>query len=104
MAEIIRNSLRLAAAAAAALLLLPAAAGAQSVSYRDSFRIGSGSGVLCTAQVMVTDPGLSDMFDRGYAIICRDAAVPVGQVYALRTAAGDPVQRLATNRAQRVDC
>ena len=104
MAEIIRNSLKLAAAVAAALLLLPAAAGAQSVSYRDSFRIGSGSGVLCTAQVMVTDPGLSDMFDRGYAIICRDAAVPVGQVYALRTAAGDPVQRLAANRAQRVDC
>ena len=53
---------------------------------------------------MVTDRALADMFDRGYAIICRDAAVPVGQVYALRTRGGDPVARLAALRADRVVC
>ena len=98
--------LRLGAAAAAAvsLLLQAAPAEAQPITYRDSFRIGSGSGVLCTAQTMVSDRALTDMFDRGYAIICRDAAVPVGQVYALRDRGGDPAQRLAALRADRVAC
>src|SRR5688572_29089125 len=98
--------LRLGAAAAAAvgLLLQATPAAAQPIAYRDSFRIGSGSGVLCTAQTMVSDRALADMFDRGYAIICRDAAVPVGQVYALRDRGGDPAQRLAALRADRVAC
>ncbi|WP_114952837.1 CHAT domain-containing tetratricopeptide repeat protein [Sphingosinicella terrae] len=77
---------------------------AQPVSYRDSFRIGSGSGVLCTAQAMVTDVSLVDMFDRGYALVCRDAALPVGQIYALRDRSGDPAERLASLRAGRVTC
>src|ERR671919_4722 len=93
-----------AAAAAASLFLQPASATAQPVSYRDSFRVGSGSGLLCTAQAMVADRALTDMFDRGYSIICRDAAVPVGQVYALRTRGGDPLQRLAGLRADRAVC
>lgn len=92
------------AALAAAGLLWPAAAPSQPVSYRDSFRVGSGTGLLCSAQAMVADRALSDMFDRGYSVICRDAAVPVGQVYALRTRGGDPVARLAALRADRVTC
>ena len=35
------------------------------------------------------------MFDRGYQIVCRDAAVPVGQLYVLRARGGDPAARLA---------
>ena len=70
---------RLGLIAAAASLFWAAAAPAQPVSYRDSFRVGSGSGLLCTAQAMVADPALTDMFDRGYSVICRDAAVPVGR-------------------------
>ena len=86
-------------------LLWSAAAPAQPVSYRDSFRIGSGSGLLCTAQTLVADPALADMFDRGYAIVCRDAAVPVGHVYALRArGGGDPAARLAALRADRAVC
>ena len=91
-------------AAIATLFLGAGSAAAQPVSYRDSFRIGSGSGVLCTAQAMVSDRALTDMFDRGYAIVCRDAALPVGQVYALRSRGGDPVARLAGLRADRVTC
>ena len=95
----------------AALALLVAAAAvqaapapAQSLSLQDSFRIGSGASTLCTAQSVVADRALTDMFDRGYSIICRDAALPVGQIYALRTRRGDPVARLAAARADRVSC
>jgi CHAT domain-containing protein len=44
------------------------------------------------------------MFDRGYTIVCRDAATSVGQVYALRVRGGDPVARLAALRASRATC
>nr|MDQ4088001.1 tetratricopeptide repeat protein [Pseudomonadota bacterium] len=88
----------------AALLAPLAAAEAQPVSARDSFRVGSGGGVLCTAQSMISDRALTDMFDRGYSIVCRDAAMAVGQVYALRTRGGDPVARLAAIRAGRAAC
>ena len=92
-----------------ALAVVAALAGAvpalaQPVSVRDSFRIGSGGGVLCTAQPQVADPALRDMFDQAYSILCRDAALPVGHIYALRTRGGDPVARLAELRAGRAVC
>ena len=65
--------------AAAAATPAPAA----SLKLADSFRIGNG-GVLCTAQSRVADPALATMFDRGYRIVCRDAASPVGRLLALR--------------------
>lgn len=91
-------------ALAAALALVPAAGSAQSLSAQDSFRIGSGSSVLCTAESSATDRAFIDMFDRGYSIVCRDAATSVGQIYALRVRGGDPVARLAELRAGRVTC
>ena len=49
------------------------------------------------------DPAFADMFDRGYAIVCRDAAVPVGQALrAARCGGGDPAARLAALRADEV--
>ena len=104
MANALRG-LGVAALAAASSLLIPAApAAAQSISARDSFRIGSGGGLICTAQVQAADRAFADMFDRGYAILCRDASIPVGQVYALRTRGGDPLARLAALRADRATC
>lgn len=66
-----------------------------SLSLAESFRIGT-AGVLCTAQSQAADPALKGLFDRGYRIICRDAAASVGGLYALRGArlalpAGCPV-------------
>ena len=75
-------SLMLLASATAA----PPAMAADSLSLTDSFRIGT-AGVLCTAQSQAADPALKGLFDRGYRIICRDAAAPVGALYALRSAA-----------------
>jgi CHAT domain-containing protein len=81
-----------------AALLAVGGASAQTISLEDSFRIGSGPGIVCTAQIAPTDRVLSDMFDRGYSIVCRDAAAPVGRVYALRTRGDDPAARLASVR------
>jgi CHAT domain-containing protein len=77
----------------AAILAGPlTAAPSEPLSIRESFRIGS-SGVSCTAQLRPMDAKLKDMFDRGYAIVCRDAAAPVGSLYALK---GDDGARLAS--------
>ena len=43
------------------------------------------------------------MFDAGYSITCRDAALPVGKMYKLRDTAGAS-SRLAAARAGNVDC
>jgi CHAT domain-containing protein len=68
----------------AILLLLPLAPASASLKLADSFRIGTG-GVLCTAQSRPGDRALKSMFDRGYQIVCRDAATPVGSLYSLRS-------------------
>lgn len=86
------------------LFALASRAQAQSLAAQDSFRIGARGSILCTAQTMVTDRALTDMFDRGYSIVCRDAATSVGQVYALRERGGDPAGRLSGLRADRVAC
>lgn len=96
--------MRAAAALAAVAGLWAAPVAAQPISVRQGFPIGSSGELLCSAQLMAVGPGLVDMFDRGYAIVCRDAAVPVGHVYALRARAGDPVARLAELRAQQAAC
>src|SRR5206468_157253 len=43
------------------------------------------------------------MFDAGYSITCRDAALPVGKMYKLRDVSGAPA-RLAAARADQVNC
>jgi CHAT domain-containing protein len=89
---------------AAAGMAMPAAAAQPPLSVRDSFRIGSGSSLLCSAEALTADRALTDMFDRGYAMLCRDAAAPVGQLYVLRERGADPAARLAAIRAARADC
>lgn len=92
-------------ATAAAILPLAGARTAETpISLRDTFRIGSGGGVLCSAQVAATDAALRDMFDRGYAVTCRDASVPVGRLYVLKARNDDPAARLAALRAERAAC
>ncbi|MEA3029369.1 MAG: hypothetical protein QOG13_694 [Sphingomonadales bacterium] len=79
-------------------------AAAQPVGTRDSFRIGAGGSLLCTAQSLTTDRAFVDMFDRGYSVVCRDAAAPVGQLYVLRDRGADSAARLAALRGDRVTC
>lgn len=90
---------RTAIAIAAVTTALAASAPAQAapLSVRDSFRIGTGGIIFCTAQNVATDKALSSMFDTGYSVTCKDAALPVGKLYKLRDAAG-AAARLAALR------
>src|SRR4051794_14707924 len=92
------------AAVGTTLGFLASQAGAVPLSVRDSFRIGTSGSVFCTAQSLGADKALTGMFDRGYAITCRDAAVQVGQIYALKGQGAEPGQRLAALRAGQVRC
>jgi CHAT domain-containing protein len=99
----VRFAIAFAAAVSTAPILCGEAA-AQPLSVRDTFRIGTTGSVYCSAQSLAADRALTGMFDRGYAIVCRDAAVPVGQIYALRGSGAEPAQRLAALRVARVRC
>jgi CHAT domain-containing protein len=85
------------AATAMSLGLVTEPAHAQNASAnpltRDSFPIGSDEGALCQVQAVLTDPAIGGMYDRVWSIFCRDAALPVGRVYALRGA--DAAERIA---------
>jgi CHAT domain-containing protein len=72
-------------------------------SMRNSFRIGT-SGVLCTGLVRTVSPDLVSMFDRGYRIVCRDAAAPVGRLLVLRTGKDDPNERVLKNSETPLKC
>jgi CHAT domain-containing protein len=93
----------IAVAAAIASLGLSASIPAAPLSVRDSFRIGSSGTIFCSAQNLATDPALTTMFDAGYSVTCRDAALPVGKMYKLRDTSGGAA-RLAQLRAQKMAC
>ena len=80
-----------------------ASAPAAPLSVRDSFRIGNAGTVFCSAQTLATDKAFTGMFDSGYSVTCRDAALPVGKLYKLREAAGAAL-RLAAVRSESVAC
>lgn len=92
------------AGAGLAALLAAVPAAADRPSLLDSFRLGNQQGVLCQVQSSAIDPAIQDMFDRAYAIVCRDAATPVGRIYALRTGGSDPAARLQAIRAGNANC
>ena len=92
-------------AIATALSCLAATASARTtpLSVRDSFRIGSSGTIFCSAQSTSTDKALKDMFDVGYSVTCRDAALPVGKLFKLRDPAG-AAGRIAASRSTQVVC
>ena len=66
---------------------LLASAGAQSgaVLTRDSFPIGDGNGILCQVQDRsVENPAKQSIFDRRWAVVCRDNPQPIAEVFAFR--------------------
>ena len=93
--------------AGAAVLALPHVAQAQGrrVLLRDSFSIGTGEGVLCQVQDRSADNAVSQSsFDRTWAVVCRDSALPVANIWAFRDFGGDAQARVAPLRRERVDC
>jgi CHAT domain-containing protein len=90
------------------LLLATLATAAHAQSQRpllaDSFRLGQGGGVLCQVQTRGRDAAIAGIFDRAWAIVCRDAARPVGKLYALRGDAGEVADRLTKLRQSEAAC
>ncbi|HYI40795.1 MAG TPA: CHAT domain-containing tetratricopeptide repeat protein [Allosphingosinicella sp.] len=89
--------------ALAALAAAPAVAAEPPIGLRDGFRLGSDGSAICSAESQSRDPALKDMFDRSYAIVCRDAAAPVGRLYALKVRRDDPGTRLVGLRQARCE-
>lgn len=91
--------------AAAALAVVPAQAQDLPLLLRDSFPLGSGGGnALCQVQSRAADVANKTPFDRTWAVVCRDSALPVGYVFALRDEDGDATRRLADRRGSRMSC
>lgn len=89
------------------ILLLSAPASAQRPvrpSLVDSFRLGTGGDTLCQVQRVGVDPRAPGLFDRAYSIVCRDAAAPIGRLYAVRTDGGRAEARIAAGRADVGQC
>jgi CHAT domain-containing protein len=97
---------RIAIAITAAVTALAGAASsfaATPLSVRDSWRIGTSGTSFCSAQSLTVDGALTGMFDAGYSITCRDAALPVGKLYKLKESAS-AADRTAADRASRANC
>ena len=88
--------------AVAALAAGHTPAGAVTPSLADSYRLGSGGGVLCRVQTRARDAAVTTIFDRSWAIVCRDAARPVGTVRALRGA--NAITRATAARSETATC
>ncbi len=73
-------------------------------SMVDSFRLGTGGDTLCQAQRSAADQAAAGLFDRAYNLVCRDAAAPVGRLYALRDDGDRAASRIATTRTGLTDC
>ncbi|MGB5484932.1 CHAT domain-containing protein [Parasphingorhabdus sp.] len=89
------------------LLASPVAALAQGtpVSLRDSFPIGSSDGILCQVQDRsIENKAKANMFDRSWAVVCRDSARPVGFVYSSRLPEQNLLDRIAPQRSEPVTC
>lgn len=92
--------------AGAACAVVPAAATAQDRGplLRDTFAIGSSDGILCQVQDRsADDPLRKGAFDRAWAVVCRDSALPVARIWAFSDGASH-AEAVATQRRERVDC
>ncbi|MFZ1741423.1 MAG: CHAT domain-containing protein, partial [Pontixanthobacter sp.] len=100
----IRNKVTLPAIllASAAFCDVAAAQQTQPVLLRDSFPIGDSSGILCQVQDRsVENPAKQTMFDRRWAVVCRDSAKPVAEIFAFRETGS--TQKLDSAAMRRVD-
>src|SRR3954466_16247716 len=88
------------AATVAGLAVTASSWGATPLSVRDSWRIGNAGTSFCSAQSLTSDGALTRMFDAGYSITCRDAALPVGKLFKLQDNAG-AAERIAAQRGDR---
>jgi CHAT domain-containing protein len=93
------------AALGLALGAAPLSAQGTPVLLRDSFPIGSAKGILCQVQDRsVGNPVRKTIFDRRWAVVCRDSARPVATIYAFREGSHDFAALTASDRRDAIDC
>ena len=80
----------------------PALADTPSPLAAESFAIGN-AGAVCEAQGVRLGAARSSLFDRKWALICRDVNRPVGAAYSWRTPAG-ALERVAADRPNPLTC
>jgi CHAT domain-containing protein/tetratricopeptide (TPR) repeat protein len=90
------------ACALAATLAVPVAAQTERPSIANSFRLGDDG--VCQVQSLTTDAAFNGIFDRAWSIVCRDAARPIGKLYALRGNPAESLSRMAGMRKAEADC
>lgn len=93
-----RWSVRAGFALAGAIASAQPAMAQSSPLLADSFPVGSGAEALCQVQSRGDSPLLANPFDRAWAVVCRDTALPVARIYALR--GDDAIARIAANRKE----
>ena len=91
-----------AAALAASACLTPAEARPDGPLEAQSFPIGT-QGALCEAQGVTLGNARNSVFDRKWALICRDVSQPVGAAYSWRDLK-DVQGRVSTSRGTPLDC
>lgn len=80
----------------------PALADSPAPLAAEGFAIGS-AGAVCEAQGVRLGAARGTVFDRKWALICRDVGRPVGQAYSWRSAGG-ALQRVAQDRSEPLAC
>lgn len=75
------------------------------VTLRDSFPIGDPNGILCQVQDRsLENKAKQSIFDRSWAVVCRDSARPVGFVYSARMPANNLLDRISMQRTESISC
>lgn len=88
-----------------ALSMTGASAQTGSVLTADSFPIGDSNGILCQVQDRsLSNPAKRSMFDRRWAIVCRDSPRPIAEVFAFENFDADARTALRAMRRFGVDC
>jgi CHAT domain-containing protein len=86
----------------AAVSAVPLSAQTERPSIANSFRLGDDG--ICQVQSLTRDAAFSGIFDRSWSIVCRDAARPIGKLYALRGNPAETMARMAGLRKSEADC
>lgn len=88
-----------------AVSMTGASAQTGSVLTADSFPIGDSDGILCQVQDRsVNNPAKQSIFDRRWAIVCRDSPRPIAEVFAFENFDAEARQAVQAMRRFGVDC
>lgn len=91
--------------AASAAMVTTASAQSSFILTRDSFPIGKSDGILCQVQDRsVSNPAKQSIFDRRWAVVCRDNARPVAEVFAFEDFDAPAKSALTEMRRFAVSC